>query len=97
MASVSFLGMRPPPHSTTTVEVLTPDFRHKDGAIERVARAQPDVYNHNVETVPRFYRRIRPGASYAHSVELLARVKRATPAIFNSVSLAPYPTIDATS
>ena len=59
----------------TTIEVLTPDFRHKHGAIERVAGARPDVYNHNVETVPRLYRRVRPGASYAHSLRLLARVK----------------------
>ena len=48
----------------TTIEVLTPDFRHKPGALEAVAAAAPDVYNHNVETVPRLYRRIRPGASY---------------------------------
>jgi lipoic acid synthetase len=66
----------------TTVEVLTPDFRHKPGAIEAVAAARPDVYNHNVETVPRLYRRIRPGASYAHSVDLLRRVKQIEPAIF---------------
>ena len=59
----------------TTIEVLTPDFRHKDGAIECVAAARPDVYNHNVETVPRLYRRVRPGASYAHSLRLLTRVK----------------------
>jgi lipoic acid synthetase len=63
----------------TTVEVLTPDFRHKEGAIETVAAARPDVYNHNVETVPRLYRRIRPGASFAHSVALLARVKQVAP------------------
>jgi lipoic acid synthetase len=66
----------------TTIEILTPDFRHKPGAIERVAAAGPDVYNHNVETVPRLYRRIRPGASYEHSVNLLARVKQARPETF---------------
>ena len=71
----------------TTIEILTPDFRHKDGAIERVAAARPDVYNHNVETVPRLYRRIRPGASFAHSVELLRRVKRCEPATFTKSGL----------
>jgi lipoic acid synthetase len=71
----------------TTIEILTPDFRHKAGAIERVAAARPDVYNHNVETVPRLYRRIRPGASFAHSVELLRRVKRCEPATFTKSGL----------
>jgi lipoic acid synthetase len=66
----------------TTIEILTPDFRHKLGAIERVAAALPDVFNHNVETVPRLYRRIRPGASYEHSLRLLARVKELAPATF---------------
>ncbi len=66
----------------TTVEVLTPDFRHKEGAIEAVAAARPDVYNHNVETVPRLYRRIRPGASYRHSVDLLRRAKALEPGLF---------------
>lgn len=66
----------------STIEVLTPDFRNKEGAIEAVARARPDVYNHNLETVPRLYRRIRPGASYRHSLDLLARVKRLDPIIF---------------
>ena len=66
----------------TTIEILTPDFRHKPGAVERVAEAAPDVYNHNVETVPRLYRRIRPGASYEHSVALLARVKQVAPGTF---------------
>jgi lipoic acid synthetase len=66
----------------TTVEVLTPDFRRKPGAIEAVAAARPDVYNHNLETVPRRYRRVRPGASYRHSLELLRRAKRIAPATF---------------
>ena len=66
----------------TTVEVLTPDFRRKQGAIEAVAAARPDVYNHNVETVPRLYGRVRPGASYRHSVELLRRVKELEPGLF---------------
>jgi lipoic acid synthetase len=71
----------------TTIEILTPDFRHKDGAIERVAAARPDVYNHNVETVPRLYRRIRPGASFSHSVGLLRRVKQVEPAAFTKSGL----------
>ena len=71
----------------TTVEVLTPDFRHKDGAIEAVAAARPDVYNHNVETVPRLYRKIRAGASFAHSVALLARVKALVPGTFTKSGL----------
>ncbi len=66
----------------STIEVLTPDFRNKQGAIEAVTRARPDVYNHNLETVPRLYRRVRPGANYRHSLELLARVKRLDPSIF---------------
>ena len=71
----------------TTVEVLTPDFRHKEGAIETVAAAAPDVYNHNVETVPRLYRSIRPGASFEHSVDLLRRVKQVSPQIFTKSGL----------
>ncbi|NNL86722.1 MAG: lipoyl synthase [Myxococcales bacterium] len=66
----------------TTIEVLTPDFRRKPGSIEAVARARPDVYNHNLETVPRLYRRVRPGADYRHSLDLLAEVKRHAPELF---------------
>jgi lipoic acid synthetase len=66
----------------TTVEVLTPDFRHREGAVEAVAAARPDVFNHNVETVPRLYRRVRPGASFRHSVDLLRRVKALEPGLF---------------
>ena len=65
-----------------TIEVLTPDFRNKSGAIETVAAARPDVYNHNLETVPRLYRAVRPGASYRHSLDLLARVKSVAPGTF---------------
>ena len=65
-----------------TIEVLTPDFRRKEGAIDAVAAARPDVYNHNLETVPRLYRRIRPGANYRHSLDLLARVKTLVPSSF---------------
>ena len=66
----------------TTIEILTPDFLRKPGAIETVARARPDVYNHNLETVPRLYASVRPGARYFHSLRLLNRVKEADPAIF---------------
>jgi lipoyl synthase len=60
---------------TTTIEVLTPDFLRKSGAIERVAAAKPDVFNHNLETVPSRYLTVRPGARYFHSVRLLQQVK----------------------
>ncbi len=66
----------------TTIEVLTPDFMHKKGAIEAVVAARPDVFNHNLETVPRLYPTIRPGARYFTSLELLSRVRRLEPAIF---------------
>ncbi len=60
---------------STTIEILTPDFLKKDGALERVVEAQPDVFNHNLETVPALYLKIRPGARYFHSLRLLQRVK----------------------
>jgi lipoic acid synthetase len=60
---------------STTIEVLTPDFLRKEGALERVVEAKPDVFNHNLETVPALYLSIRPGARYFHSVRLLQRVK----------------------
>jgi lipoic acid synthetase len=66
----------------TTIEVLTPDFMRKPGAIETVVEAGPDVYNHNMETVPRLYRSVRPGARYFHSLRLLQRVKEINPALF---------------
>jgi lipoyl synthase len=59
----------------TTIEVLTPDFLRKPGALERVVEARPDVFNHNLETVPGLYLKIRPGARYFHSLRLLQRVK----------------------
>lgn len=65
-----------------TVEVLTPDFRDKAGAIEAVAKARPDVFNHNLETVPRLYPGIRPGARYFESLRLLQKVKEVDPMIF---------------
>ena len=66
----------------TTIEILTPDFLRKDGALEMVVAAKPDVYNHNLETVPRLYPSIRPGARYFHSLRLLDRVKQLDPGIF---------------
>lgn len=66
----------------TTIEVLTPDFLRKPGAIEAVASARPDVFNHNLETVPRLYASVRPGARYFHSLRLLDLVKRVDPSIF---------------
>ncbi|MEM1371077.1 MAG: lipoyl synthase [Pseudomonadota bacterium] len=67
---------------TTTIEILTPDFLRKDGALEIVVAAQPDVFNHNLETVPGLYLKIRPGARYFHSLRLLQRVKELDPQIF---------------
>jgi len=67
---------------TTTIEVLTPDFLRKPGAIEAVADARPDVFNHNLETAPRLYTLARRGADYRHSLDLLARVKRRHPSTF---------------
>jgi lipoyl synthase len=67
---------------TTTIEVLTPDFLHKDGALETVIAARPDVLNHNLETVPGLYLKIRPGARYFHSLRLLQRAKEIDPLIF---------------
>jgi len=66
----------------TTIEILTPDFLRKDGALEVVVEARPDVFNHNLETVPRLYPTIRPGARYFHSLRLLDEVKRLDPGIF---------------
>src|SRR5512139_2844524 len=67
---------------TTTIEILTPDFLRKEGALEVVAAAKPDVFNHNLETVPSRYLTVRPGARYFHSIRLLQRVKEIDPAIF---------------
>ncbi len=66
----------------TTIEVLTPDFLKKDGALEMVVNAKPDVFNHNLETVPGLYLKIRPGARYFHSLRLLERVKELDPQMF---------------
>ncbi|MBM3632582.1 MAG: lipoyl synthase [Alphaproteobacteria bacterium] len=66
----------------TTIEILTPDFLRKEGAIEIVVAARPDVYNHNLETVPRLYSEVRPGARYFHSLRLLDQVKKIDPTLF---------------
>jgi lipoic acid synthetase len=66
----------------TTIEVLTPDFLKKEGALEQVVTARPDVFNHNLETVPALYLKIRPGARYFHSLRLLQRVKELDPNMF---------------
>jgi lipoic acid synthetase len=71
----------------TTIEILTPDFLRKPGAIETVAAAGPDVYNHNLETVPRLYATIRPGARYFQSLKLLDTVKRVNPRLFTKSGL----------
>ena len=66
----------------TTIEVLTPDFLRKDGALEIVVEAAPDVFNHNLETVPSLYLPVRPGARYFHSLRILQRVKELNPRMF---------------
>lgn len=73
--------------SNVTIEILTPDFKDKEGSIEKVVEARPDVFNHNLETVPRLYPTIRPGARYFTSLELLHRVKRLDPSIFTKSGL----------
>lgn len=67
---------------STTIEILTPDFLRKPGALEVVVAAKPDVFNHNLETVPGRYLTVRPGARYFHSLRLLQRVKELDPTIF---------------
>jgi lipoyl synthase len=71
----------------TTIEVLTPDFLNKPGAIAKVVEARPDVFNHNLETVPRLYLSIRPGARYYVSLRVLARVKEIDPSMFTKSGL----------
>jgi lipoic acid synthetase len=71
----------------TTIEVLTPDFLRKEASIAIVAGARPDVYNHNIETVPRLYKTIRPGARYFNSLHLLKTVKEVDPVIFTKSGL----------
>lgn len=71
----------------TTIEILTPDFLKKEGALEKVVLAKPDVFNHNIETTPSLYTTIRPGARYFHSLWLLKRVKELNPLIFTKSGL----------
>ena len=67
---------------STTIEILTPDFLKKQGALEKVVAAKPDVFNHNLETVPSLYLKIRPGARYFHSLRLLQQVKELDTSMF---------------
>ncbi len=69
----------------TTIEILTPDFLRKIGALEVVVAAKPDVFNHNLETVPSKYLKVRPGARYFHSLRLLQKVKELDPRHFHQV------------
>ena len=71
----------------TTIEILTPDFLRKPGALETIAAAPPDVFNHNLETVPRLYPAIRPGARYYQSLRLLDDIKRLAPGVFTKSGL----------
>ncbi len=71
----------------TTIEVLTPDFLRKEGALEVVVAAKPDVFNHNLETVPRLYPTVRPGARYFHSLRILAQAKELDPSLFTKSGL----------
>ena len=83
-ATVSAIRAHSP---ATTVEILTPDFLRKEGAVETVMTAPPDVFNHNLETVPRLYLTVRPGARYYTSLRLLARVKEIEPKAFTKSGL----------
>lgn len=71
----------------TTIEILTPDFLRKPGALETVVAARPDIFNHNLETVPRLYLRIRPGARYFASLRLLQKVKELDPEMITKSGL----------
>ena len=66
----------------TTIEILTPDFRNKNNALEKVMISKPDVFNHNLETVPRIYKQIRPGSNYLESLKLLREIKEFDKTIF---------------
>ncbi len=83
-ATIAAVRAAAPP---TSIEILTPDFLRKNGAIEAVVAARPDVFNHNLETVPRLYPSIRPGARYYQSLRLLDKVKQLNPAIFTKSGL----------
>jgi len=79
---VAVIGAVRAANPNTSIEVLTPDFRKKLGCVDLVAEARPDVYNHNLETVPRLYRKIRASARYYTSLRLLERVKEVVPNLF---------------
>ena len=66
----------------TTIEILTPDFRRRDHVLGGILEAGPDVFNHNLETVPSLYRRIRPGAEYTHSLSILEKARDLSPSVF---------------
>ena len=72
---------------STTVEILTPDFLRKEGALNIVAQEPPDVFNHNLETIPRLYKRVRPGARYYHSLRVLDNMKSLIPGVFTKSGL----------
>ena len=71
----------------TTIEILTPDFLKKTGALEQIVEAHPDVFNHNIETVPALYPTVRPGARYFHSIRLLQRAKELAPTMITKSGL----------
>lgn len=71
----------------TTIEILTPDFKNKAGAVEIVAKSRPDVFNHNLETVPRLYPTVRPGARYFTSLRVLEEAKEVNPEIYTKSGL----------
>jgi lipoic acid synthetase len=71
----------------STIEVLTPDFLRKNGAEDHIIQSAPDVFNHNLETVPRLYPTVRPGARYFNSLRLLAKVKQKNPCLFTKSGL----------
>jgi len=70
-----------------SIEILTPDFLKKPKAVKTIAQARPDVFNHNMDVVPRLYKSIRPGANYFHSLNLLRQIKKLDPAIFTKSGL----------
>ncbi len=72
---------------STTIEILTPDFKNRSQAADIISEAQPDLFNHNLETVPRLYPSIRPGARYFTSLQLLSRIKERDPAMFTKSGL----------
>ena len=72
---------------STTIEVLTPDFLRKNGSLEIVLNSRPDVFNNNLETVPRLYLSIRPGARYFNSIKILSDAKDIMPEVFTKSGL----------